>query len=129
MISESQLQACKRVLEQRFYALREEIREELLQSDEQPFIELAGKVHDIPDQSVAEVLVDLDHASIQRHVDEIRAIDAALLRIATGSYGTCSDCGATIAHERLQAYPTAERCHACQARYEQGHAQAGHHSL
>ena len=116
-------------LKKRFYELREEIRQELLQSDEQQYIDLAGKVHDMQEQSVAELLVDLKHASVNRHIDEIRDLDAALIRIANGTYGICGDCGEAIAPERLQAFPVAKRCHDCQRRYEQSHIQAGHHSL
>ena len=56
-------------------------------------------------------------------------IDAAMIRITNDSYGTCCDCNEPIEVQRLQAYPTATRCHECQERYEQRHIQAGHHSL
>jgi DnaK suppressor protein len=47
---------------------------------------------------------------------ELRAIDAALKRIAAGTYGICIDCGARIAEKRLVAVPTALRCVTCESK-------------
>lgn len=44
---------------------------------------------------------------------EIVAIDAALGRIAAGTYGICVKCGEAIATKRLEAVPTATTCVAC----------------
>lgn len=45
----------------------------------------------------------------------LRRIDAALQRLATGSYGTCERCGLPIPPGRLAARPTATMCTACAA--------------
>jgi RNA polymerase-binding transcription factor DksA len=37
-------------------------------------------------------------------------VDAALGRLADGSYGVCATCGERIADERLAAEPTTEAC-------------------
>lgn len=129
MLTEKQLHDVQKKLKDRFYDLREEIRLEMLGSGEQTYIELAGKVHDLEEESVADLLVDLQLLSIDRHIQEIRDIDAALLRISDRSYGTCSDCGADIDEQRLLAYPTAKRCHTCQVLYEKTYAHAGQASL
>jgi RNA polymerase-binding protein DksA len=47
--------------------------------------------------------------------EEIAQIRNALMRIANGTYGTCANCGAEIARERLIARPVATRCIACAA--------------
>ena len=114
MLNRDQINAFRETLELRFRELREEIRQALLQSDEQSYIELAGRVHDMEEASVADLLVDVSLADIDRHVEEIRDIDAALGRIATGTYGVCSDCGEGIEVARLEAHPTAKRCRPCQ---------------
>lgn len=44
---------------------------------------------------------------------EIGQIRQALLRIENGTYGTCANCGAEIARERLIARPIATRCINC----------------
>jgi RNA polymerase-binding transcription factor DksA len=52
----------------------------------------------------------------------IRLEKAALLRIAAGEYGICTDCQASIDAGRLGAYPTAKRCYRCHVSYEHNHA-------
>lgn len=44
---------------------------------------------------------------------EIQQIRLALLRIANGTYGTCTVCGEPIGMARLDALPTATRCINC----------------
>lgn len=44
---------------------------------------------------------------------EITAIDHALGRIASGTYGICIDCGEPISQKRLESVPTALRCEKC----------------
>lgn len=122
MLPKDQIRDLKRKLDDRFFELREEIRLELLDSDDQTYIALAGRVHDIGEASVADLLVDIQFADIDRHVQEIRDIDAALLRIAAGNYGVCKDCNVTIDVNRLKAFPTAKRCHRCQVKHEHDYA-------
>ena len=122
MLNQEQLRKFKKILDKRFYDLREEIRIELLESDEEQYADLAGQVHDLEEQSVADLLVDVDLAIVDMHIDEIRDIDAALMRIASADYGVCEKCGGDIEIERLEVYPTARRCHPCQALHEKTHA-------
>jgi RNA polymerase-binding protein DksA len=122
MLTENQIHDFKKQLNVRFGELQEEIRLELLKSDDQHFIDLAGRVHDRGEESVADLLVDLQLASVDRHIQEIRDIDAAVTRIAAGRYGVCIDCDDTITVDRLKAYPTAKRCQLCQTEYERLHA-------
>lgn len=42
-------------------------------------------------------------------------IDAALSRLAAGTYGRCESCGQEIAPGRLEARPTARTCISCAA--------------
>jgi DnaK suppressor protein len=57
---------------------------------------------------------DLELALDEQETAELRKIDAALQRIATGTYGQCVDCGCTISEARLRATPDAARCIDCQ---------------
>jgi RNA polymerase-binding transcription factor DksA len=59
---------------------------------------------------------------VNRDAGEIRDIDAALKRVAAGTFGLCIGCGASIAPQRLQAYPTAKRCLNCQRQHEKTRA-------
>ena len=122
MLPKDQIRDLKKILEDRFIDLREEIRLELLESDDQTYIALAGRVHDTGEASVADLLVDIQFADIDRHVQEIRDIDAALMRIAGGNYSVCIDCNTTIDFKRLMAYATAKRCHRCQVNHEHVYA-------
>jgi DnaK suppressor protein len=53
-------------------------------------------------------------ALLDQAVAQLGAIDAALARVAAGTYGRCVDCGEPISDERLQARPAAERCIRCE---------------
>ncbi|MDH3978829.1 MAG: TraR/DksA C4-type zinc finger protein, partial [Gammaproteobacteria bacterium] len=46
-------------------------------------------------------------------VEEIAEIDAALQRIETGTYGTCTSCGESISEARLTARPASIECVDC----------------
>lgn len=56
-----------------------------------------------------EVLEGLGHAGLA----EMRMIQAALERVADGTFGTCVACGEPISEERLEAVPHAARCRNC----------------
>lgn len=124
-----QINVFKTKLNDRFMALRREISTELLRSDEEHYVDLSGRVHDTGEVALADLLVDIKLASIDRHVQEIRDIDAALMRIAVGGYGKCSDCPEPIAIERLEAYPTAQRCVVCQEAHDRAFAHGGQPTL
>ena len=121
VLSDQQLNEFKRILKQRYQQLRKEISEELLRTDEERYIELAGRVHDPEEEAVADLLVDLNLSAIDRHIQELRQIDAALIRIAKLEYGVCVDCEQPVGLERLRANPVAERCLACQEQFERTH--------
>lgn len=70
------------------------------------------------DWAQADAEHDLAIALGERESAELMAIDAALKRIADGSYGLCVDCGVAIPTARLHASPTALRCVACQSQQE-----------
>jgi RNA polymerase-binding transcription factor DksA len=58
----------------------------------------------------AQVLALLTQA--RAHLDEL---DAALARLAAGTYSVCERCGGEIASERLAARPATHACFACAA--------------
>ena len=128
-LADYQINVFKTKLNDCFMALRREISAELLRSDDEQYSDLAGRVHDSGEVALADLLVDIQLASIDRHVQEIRDIDAALMRIAEGSYGKCCDCQEPIVIERLAAYPTARRCIACQEAHDRTFAHGGQPTL
>ena len=44
---------------------------------------------------------------------ELAAIDAALKRLAAGTYGECEGCGGPVGQQRLRALPEARLCTSC----------------
>ena len=109
-------------LERRLRGRREELRarihDALLESNRNDFTELAGRVRDVGEESVAELVASTNLTILDREVNELRDVEAALGRIAEGTYGRCEVCGGEIDRERLEAYPTATRCFEDQQRYE-----------
>ena len=128
-LTQGQITELRQHLQQRHAALRAEIREELLALDESRYIDLAGRVRDSGEESVADLLVDMGIARIDRQVNEVREIEAALRRIDLGIYGVCRDCDGEIGYERLQSQPMAERCVTCQAQFERSYSHEGTPSL
>jgi DnaK suppressor protein len=68
--------------------------------------DLKEQAIDLEDREALEALESSD-------IQEIRRIEAALKRIAEGTYGVCARCGADIDPKRLVALPTATRCISC----------------
>lgn len=124
-----QIQALREALQARHRALLERVRDELETSGEHSHVELAGGVPDTGDESAANLMADTDAAIVDRHVEELREIEAALRRVREGGYGECSDCGAEIGFSRLKAYPTARRCVRCQGQLEKTHTHEPVHTL
>ena len=116
--TEDQLAQLKEALQRRYVELREEVRDELERSGNEHYADLAGSVPDPGDASVADMLVDLDANLVDRQVNEMREVEAALKRLADLDYGDCIECGGEIGFERLMAYPIAQRCVRCQSLHE-----------
>jgi DnaK suppressor protein len=65
------------------------------------------------DQGTATFTKELD-MSLEANVrDLLGQVDRALARIDADEYGTCTNCGKTIAKERLVAVPAADLCIEC----------------
>jgi RNA polymerase-binding protein DksA len=56
-----------------------------------------------------------DLALRDKAAQQLGQVEAALARIADGSYGTCLRCGRTIAPGRLEALPWVAHCIDCQS--------------
>ena len=53
--------------------------------------------------------------TLEEHSEQVLGqIDAALVRIEDGTYGTCTNCGKPIPEDRLEARPWASLCIDCQ---------------
>lgn len=128
-LNPEQARELRSAIDARRTALLNELRQDVNRSREQQYGELAGPAPDAGDESVADLIADLDHAEVERDVGELRQLDAARSRMDEGSYGECVQCGRDIQFERLRANPSALRCIDCQTLFEKTHAQAGGASL
>ena len=97
---------------------REAIRQSLALTREQ--------LHSANERAVGDSVdaaVDAEHHEISSQLAEVESaelkqIDLALERMASGAYGTCEACGRNIPLARLQALPDAALCVNCQHRHE-----------
>lgn len=105
-------------LERRRGELRGEIQNDAVDPNQKNLAEMVTNVRDPGDDSLALQLSDMSICATEKSMAELRAVEAALVRIEDGTYGECTDCGGQIPFERLEAYPTAVRCTACQSRRE-----------
>jgi DnaK suppressor protein len=71
-------------------------------------------------ERMARLLARLD----DQQVHAFQAIEAALQRLADGTYGTCEDCGHAIASARIHALPATRVCVECAQRHEEPSASA-----
>lgn len=117
-LTTAQLDELKRTLDARHVALEAEIREDAQRARDETVPNLAGAAPDTGDASVADLIAGLDSSEFERDVTEFREIEAALDRMARGSYGVCTDCDSEIVLERLRAQPAARRCITCQSAHE-----------
>lgn len=78
-----------------------------------------GQVQDIGDEALSVTMEKLQTSLEKTEINEIRLIDDALERIDKGEYGVCVDCGQPISNLRLETFPFAARCVACQEEKEE----------
>ena len=105
--------------------LRRAIHQALVDNEDKTYAEVAGRVLDVGEQSVADFMADAKIIEIEKEVAEQADVVAALARVTDGTYGECVDCRDDIGIKRLDAYPTAKRCIRCQTHYESTHRGGG----
>lgn len=119
-LSESQMARLESELRKRQADLRKEVSGERADSQSERERRSDREVQDRGDEANTEQWREANAAMIGHHEDEIKAIQAALSRLGSGTYGLCVDCGEPIGFNRLEAWPLANRCLDCQAKAEAG---------
>lgn len=122
-LSEQDLTELKQRLTRRREQLRAEIREQMHASGldrqgEALDSDTSEEARDRGDEATAFEQTALQVAQIKRDHDELAAVEAALARMAAGTYGVCQETGETIERARLFANPAATRSLAGQSAYE-----------
>jgi DnaK suppressor protein len=78
-----------------------------------------NEVRDMVDLCDVGIEEELSFALLQMRTQTLAQVDAALVRLESGKYGTCFGCGVEIPEGRLRALPFAVRCRTCEERLEQ----------
>ena len=117
-LSKQERDTLSRRLGTRREELRTEVQTQLANSDDPRVAGFADELAAAEDWVLADILADTDIAMVTRDIAELGEVEAALARIADGSYGTCSNCSEPIGWPRLNAQPTAQRCIRCQEAFE-----------
>jgi RNA polymerase-binding protein DksA len=115
---------------QHFKRLLEEERERVRKAiaslhDDHPgsLDEEVEEIESVSDNHLAETATatldrEIDYTLEENSTQVLGEIDAALMRIEDGTYGTCTNCGREIPVERLEAYPWASLCIDCKRESE-----------
>ncbi len=74
---------------------------------------------DTLENSEADTQGAIAFALLQMEAETLVHIEAALVRLDAGQYGSCIECESDISERRLQALPFAVRCRACEERREE----------
>ena len=122
--TEARLTRLRATLERRRTQLKRRVAAER-QAETEGHPDLSSGGHDRGDEAQAGMQSDVNQALQTREQGEIQEIDAALVRMDAGTYGICVDCGAEVGARRLDAYPAARRCRACEGKHERG-GEGGH---
>ena len=106
-------------LRQKLEFQRYEVRQFLRRLEQEAQSLEAEGAQDIADRCVINLSKEslFERSSQRRTV--LRLIEAALKRIADGSFGICVGCGHEIQDQRLQALPWTQFCLRCQGELEQ----------
>ena len=124
MLDDKEKQNIEQALRQRRKALFDEVREKIKAARDPTGSDQADELIEAGDAAMADLLSHTNLAESQRDWNELQAIEAALARIADGSYGICVQCGNEIEPARLKVQPTAIRCMRCQEAHERTYAGA-----
>jgi DnaK suppressor protein len=87
-LTDSQRDELAARLTARRQTLRAEVQRELANSDDPRLVGFKNELAATEDWVLADILADLDIAMVTRDIGELGEVEAALSRIADGSYGT-----------------------------------------
>lgn len=77
-------------------------------------------IQDLADKAASAYSKELNFSLSDGERNLLMAIDEAFVRLKDGTYGVCTNCGATIGEKRLLAVPWTAFCIDCQELQEKG---------
>jgi DnaK suppressor protein len=95
-----------------------EVRAELFNSLGEELHTQYDLPRDIGDQGILDLLDDIGLAVVDIRRQQLTQLEEALVKLETGRYGRCEDCGKKIDAARLRVAPHAACCLHCQAKRE-----------
>ncbi|MEJ5376536.1 MAG: TraR/DksA family transcriptional regulator [bacterium] len=117
-LTEEQMAQIVALLNERRRAIEEELRRNLSRALEEGGEETTVVNVEEGDESRVDVGKETDYQVMSMRSQELKQIKEALLRIESGEYGLCEECGSAIRFERLKAMPFAQLCRSCQEEME-----------
>jgi DnaK suppressor protein len=117
-MTETRIEELRQVLGARRRRLQHDLVTKLRDAREDASGEGESRGLDTAETSDAHLQHDVSLALIEMRAEALRRIDDAVVRLASGAYGYCAECGDEISQKRLEALPFAERCRECEEAYE-----------
>jgi DnaK suppressor protein len=106
------------MLEGRRQQLVEDLKERVRQVRQRAVSNDATEVVDTAESAEADIQDELHFSLMQMKGEMLEKIEEALIRLDSGNFGICTDCGDEIAERRLRALPFALRCKECEEERE-----------
>jgi DnaK suppressor protein len=91
-----------------------EVKQQLKSSIGDGYQEMLATARDEEDQASVSLLAETQLSLLGPKRQELEAIEEALQRLDTGSYGQCESCGLPIEPRRLEIMPETPLCRNCQ---------------
>jgi len=108
----------RQILEERRLEIIGEVQHKMHDVRAEGAAVISRGVRDEAESSEAEIQDDIEFALLQMKAETLSKITEALVRLETGTYGYCYECGEEIAEQRLRALPFAVRCKSCEEQRE-----------
>ncbi len=118
-LTEDELEYFREKLLKRKKELWQEVIETLRREGAEEYQDLIQTVKEEEDLALADIKEETLLALLEPKIRELEAIEQALIRMETGEYGRCIDCGKWLRIKRLEIMPWAARCRECKEKWEQ----------
>ena len=95
-----------------------EVKDQLKSNIGDGYQEMLATARDEEDQAAVSLLAETNLTLLGPKRAELEAIEEALGRLESGTYGLCEDCGQPIEPRRLEIMPETPLCRNCQSQRE-----------
>ncbi|MCX5723590.1 MAG: TraR/DksA C4-type zinc finger protein [Nitrospirae bacterium] len=100
-------------IRKKLFAQRRDLFRQVAQTEDELLWLETDVESEAQERGQGERMVQLLDRLDERMKSEIEAIDRALVKLETGRFGRCEQCGKDIPHSRLEALPAAATCVVC----------------